>query len=228
MSKRVDWLAVMAVAAAATLMGCPESWEATEDLYEVVWADDDSELAVTVSRYDKQATQLGVTGIKSDNHRHQLYVRAVAGGAMTAVTAEREGSPSGIVYMKSAGYFVLRTSHEHFDRVERVSLGGAATTILDVQHADCGINSLAVIPSPDAALVAVVRRVDCAAEMAEPPSPTGGGLDGTAEVQVQFLDATSLDLVGCQNSTDPVLQGIQRPAGGRATRPGTRSKIALP
>lgn len=186
--KKVLNSVVLAGFALLALSACDDQSTAkTEQLSRVVWSDDNSAQALVVMRYDESTpamNPISAGGLQS-NFTHQIYVQNADGSNRHAVGIEFQGqSGYDLYFMKESGYIV--------GTMVEASDNNQAVTRYYLLRMDGTVNRLTekpdmkVIPSPNGGTLARITQYPA----------TCGNPAGNCPVDVEFLDAQSLDPLG--------------------------------
>jgi hypothetical protein len=153
------------------LSGCvtaPSNEDETDNIIEgqqrttanVVWADDDSELALVTQVNDPTDPQ---------RIQHQIIVQKLDGSDRKTISDVRSGKPDRLYYMKKSGYIITRTQKNGITKADKINLAGKEITILETRHAASNLceqgEGIAlepeIIPSPDGETLALIFSQAC-------------------------------------------------------------------
>ena len=185
------------------LVGCsgnaPRDWTVTEQNDKVVWADDGSDVAVVVLRFEERQGSLLSGTTDKRLMKHKIFVQNLDGSKRHSINKDWRDFQNGqLFYMKQAGYFVVESLLENGSRrFDKISMDGDEILIIETpsnEHLPCqqtGKPALSniplsaqvhhtVIPSPDGQKLAHVYSPEC------------------RKVTVEFLHANNLSLFDTQ------------------------------
>lgn len=193
----------------------PDTWHTIEQSNHVAWADDNSEVAVTVLHYEQ--AMLGDTDAEDENSKalpqrnfsHQIFLQDLAGKQRRPLSKIRPYQNGVLYYMRQAGYLIAeafdpQTAMQRFDKL---SVDGREWLIVENNLAanrpckDQDIKTAPqilhqVIPSPDGSQLLHVYSPRC------------------GEASIEFLDAYDLNLRGAQQLLiDEPLLALWHPSG---------------
>jgi hypothetical protein len=193
------------------LAGCSSTelkdWTPRQQHDRIVWADDGTEVAITMQSYEEKSGGLFSSTTDKRNFKHQLVVQRPDGSGRRTITDWLDFPSGELFYMKPAGYLVVETLLENgrrqFDKISQdgklISIfeekqpyqpcqGTGSTTPAQVNHR--------VIPSPDGQ------------QLIEVYSPTCG------QVTVEFLYANNLNFIDSQTfKIDQPMTALWHPNG---------------
>jgi hypothetical protein len=184
----------------------------------VAWADDDSAIAFVILRYESKPSTNPLSGTTlKRNMRHQLYIENPNGSNRRAIGGELAGqNATELYYMKSRGYVLsgaISPDARWFNLIRLAN--GAATEVARVSNSSCESRHFDVVPSPDGRYLAVLKTAPGCIATSGTASPTGSHSQGTDQLVVTFLDASTLAEVQSQTVTLPAwgVEWTWRPAG---------------
>lgn len=144
-----------------------QDWTASRHDAAAVWADNDSELAITVLSYEEKGGGL-FSKPERRNFNHQLVVQNGLEGERIAITTPRDYEAGTVYFMKSAGYFVLEAIlPDGTQQFSRILPNGNEILIIEGRPAQCaegesgGLVPHSVIPSPDGRQLAHIYSPSC-------------------------------------------------------------------
>jgi len=162
-----------------------------------VWADDGSEQAYMVVRWEELTRTLLYKQTERRDYRYQLFVQRPDGRDQRALFSVRSGRSAPTLYfMKSRGYLVygktVPTGTEGLSamQMQRMSLAGDEQAIMASTAAFQPCGSFDAIPSPDGAVIAVLERKPPPGAWA-PPSPPPSATEACqgSDLTVALFDA---------------------------------------
>ncbi|MBE9561243.1 MAG: hypothetical protein IMF12_00085 [Proteobacteria bacterium] len=139
-----------------SLIGCTSNTTKLSQSKSIVWADDNSEIAVVISHPEKDLHKISVQDIKTDEKRD--------------ITEWRDYKSGKIFYMKQAGYFIVESLLENgarrFDKIEENGNEILIIETPDDENQPCSKNKIeqvhhTVIPSPNGLQLAHVYSPEC-------------------------------------------------------------------
>jgi hypothetical protein len=165
-----------------------------------VWADDGSEQAYMVVKWEELTRTLVYKETERRDYRYQLFVQDPDGSDRRALFSTRSGhgAPS-LYFMKSQGYLVygktIPTATEGLSAMQfqRLSLAGDEQAIMASTAAWQPCGAFDAIPSPDGEVIAVVERKPPPGAWA-PPSPPPSATEACqgSDLTVTLFDASPL------------------------------------
>lgn len=166
-------------------------WTPRQQNDKVVWASDDSEVALTLLSYEEKSGGLLSGTTDKRNFKHQLVIQKPDGSGRRTITDWLDYQSGDLFYMKPAGYLVVETlldnDRRRFDKVEldgnwvpiveerqpyRPCPTSANTPQAQVEHR--------IIPSPDGQQLIEVYSPEC------------------GKVTVEFLYSNNLSFIDSQ------------------------------
>jgi hypothetical protein len=189
--------------ASLILVGCsgnvPRDWTLTEQNDKVVWADDGSDVAIVVLRFEERQGSLFSGTTDKRLMKHKIFVQNLDGSKRHPINKDWRDFQNGqLFYMKQAGYFVIESLLENgARRFDKISMDGDEILIIETpsnEHQPCQQNEKntsydlpssaqvhhTVIPSPNAQYLAHLYSPEC------------------RKVTVEFLHANNLNLFDTQ------------------------------
>ncbi|HEC85544.1 MAG: hypothetical protein DRR08_16305 [Candidatus Parabeggiatoa sp. nov. 2] len=169
----------------------------TQPNNKVVWADDGSEVAVVVHRFEEKRGSLPSGTTDKRHFKHRILVQNLGEDKRRTITEWRDYQNGQIFYMKQAGYFVVESLLGNgARRFDKIALNGNEILIIetpDTEHQGCRDKEPTspkmpkparvqhtVIPSPDGQQLAYIYSPAC------------------GKVTVEFLHANNLSLFDSQ------------------------------
>ncbi len=180
------------------LAGCSnmlfQSWTVTQRNDKVVWADDDSQVAVAILSFEEKADSLFSETTNKRHFKHKVVVQNLNSSEQHPITEWREHQSGQLFFMKQAGYFIVESLLTNgARRFDKITENGNEILIIetpDSEHRPCQDSDSAkslparvhntVIPSPDGSRLAHIYSHQC------------------GKVTVEFLYANSLNLFDSQ------------------------------
>ncbi len=164
----------------------------------VVWADDDSELALTVSTYEEKGGGM-FSKPERRNFNHQLVVQQGTNNeARLAITEARELEAGTLYYMKSAGYFVVESiADDGMQQFSRILPNGHEILIIEGRPISCEEGQTgvtiphSVIPSPNGQQLAHIYTPSCG-EL---------GVEFMQAADLSFLDGKFMEITQAVTAT---------------------------
>lgn len=152
-------------------------WKAVEQNNKVVWADDGSEVAIAVLRYEEREPGLGEGTTEKRHFTHQVYLQTPNHSDRKELTKSRELQNGNLYYMKSSGFLLVELILENgLRRFDKVDLEGNWITLIEEtsnkQYQSCESQDSKetapvkrvyynIIPSPDGKLLAHIYSPEC-------------------------------------------------------------------
>ena len=187
----------------------PREWSTQEQLERVVWADDNSDLAVVSSSFETRASgNLFGAATEQRNVQHQIWLQNADGSQRRALTQKRPNQNQQLFYMKQSGYLVVDSvSPEGVRRFDKIDLEGNELPIVEEQMVYQPCSDLEspeqahqvahqIIPSPDGSLLVEVYSPEC------------------GQATIEFLYANNLSFIDGQTfSIDEPMTVMWHPFG---------------
>jgi hypothetical protein len=206
-----NYLSILFTIITLLLVGCSSNelkdWTLSQQRDQIVWADDASEVAITMQSYEEKSGGLFSSTTDKRNFKHQIVVQRPDGTGRRTITDWLDFPSGELFYMKQAGYLIVETLLENGRRqFDKISLDGKTISIFEEKqpyHPCQGTGSTTqaqvnhrVIPSPDGQ------------QLIEVYSPTCG------QVTVEFLYANSLNFIDSQTfKIDQQMTALWHPNG---------------
>jgi hypothetical protein len=183
-------------------------WTLRQQNDKVVWASDDSDVAISMLSYEEKSGGLFSGTTDKRNFKHQLVIQKLEGAGRHVIGTDWLDYQSGaIFYMKPAGYLVVQILLDNDRRrFDKVALDGSWVTIVEERQPYQPCTSSAktpprqvehqVIPSPDGQQLIEVYSPEC------------------GKVTVEFLYANNLSFIDSQTfNIDEPMTAMWHPEG---------------
>ena len=177
-------------------------WTAVEQTDQIVWADDDSEVAIVILHFEEKSGDWLSGTTEKRYFKHQIFTQKINDKEKFPLTELRDHQVGQVFFMKSAAYLITESilpgGARRFDKID---LKGHEILIIetpDSVHQPCQTqqNSPPVETEPTTPIPPVVYHTVI-------PSPDGGQLAHVyspecGKASVEFLDAESLTVLDNQ------------------------------
>ena len=188
---------IIAVLLILFIIGCSsmpsQIWTVTQHNDKVVWADDDSQIAIVVLTFEEKTDDLPSKITNKRHYKHKIVVQNLNGSERQPITAWREQQSGQLFFMKQAGYFIVESLLANgARRFDKIAENGNEILIIETptnEHRPCQAEKSTssakyllaqvhntVIPSPDGLVLAHIYSPEC------------------GKVTIEFLHANSLNM----------------------------------
>lgn len=156
-------LGIGLILAAGMLIGCPsdeqDPWSQLEVVTDVVWSEDQQEIAYVVERYEEKTEGTApYLNVQTRNHRYAVFVANPDGSAARErLTLQPTRPLGGLHYFRETDTLFIHDSREN-RRVAWVHRGdGSAAKIAESAERACDGLIFTTLPGPDGERIAIVR-----------------------------------------------------------------------
>lgn len=175
---------------AIALAACDDKAEKKEQISQLAWSEDGTEIAYVMSRFEEEGAAPSVTHFKHD-FSHQVYVQNADGSNVRKIGNEQGlENLEDFYYHKAAGYMVVSYLNKPlgepaFKRYYQLKLDGKSYTITTKPN-------MSTVPSPNGQVIATVTQFP---EGCKGVSSSGAD---SCHAMVDFLNASDLKKMGNQ------------------------------
>lgn len=148
-----------------------KQWTPVEKMDQIVWADDDSEVAMVILHFEESQPDWLDTTTEKRYFKHQLFRQKINSEERTALTELRDHRLGHVFFMKSANYLITESilpgGARRFDKIDMQGHEILIVETPDEAHRPCQSATQkftltpTVLPAPDGQQLAYVYSPEC-------------------------------------------------------------------